>query len=331
MEGDAQERWKAWLFHELSSADEHEQMEIATDSDHGEEELHPRNTRIAGILTSLLPMVLPSLIPLAVSEIAWPAAKQVALYTVQKSVQSLIQETAPGLGSSLVTSMFSVPSSLLSPHHAAASSHGWGSFLLSSVAYLPIKLLFTSSSNKPHGLEVVDQVIQQAETSSPSSFDTLLKGTTRGTIVLGVAAVATLIFEYSGMQAMRVETRRTPFVMGGLTARVRETIHERYRHKTQYYSNPNSKFSVTEIDPIRTVYNVLVGVNTILFTVVGGKSADPTAEIVHWTSILLYWEVLVRLVQLYGWSPVGAAVRLFFSRLVEKEGQKKATRPKEKR
>ena len=171
-------------------------------------------------------------------------------------------------------------------------------------------------------------------------------------VLLGVGAVSTLLFEFIGMRVMQGETQRNevlsslrtkksmargstggnndnnqPLLGGGegLIGVCKRILHQQYISNTKYYKTPGvgggsnhsliGNLSPQEMNPIRIVYNILVGINYILFHGSGYESIDPTAEIVHWSSILFYWEVLARLVQLYGWGPVSLATKLLFSDL----------------
>ena len=106
------------------------------------------------------------------------------------------------------------------------------------------------------------------------------------------------------------ETKRNKLILTSddslsITTKLKKQIYKRYKNSSKsYYDDPQKGlFILKEMDPIRIVYNVLVGVNTVLFKV-------------HWTSIFIYLEILARLVNLHGWTPVRAANKIHFSKLL---------------
>jgi hypothetical protein len=174
--------------------------------------------------------------------------------------------------------------------------------LVSSMLSVPLRLFFSPAPISPPAQSIL----------AKASAATAVLPRTSTALVLGVVGVSTLFFEYVGMHAMVHETQRSRVVQtGGL----KNALQTRYRQEP-FYAQNNQPMWTGQVDAVRVVYNILVGVNSSLFYVAGGKSIDPTAEIMHWSQILLYWEILARLVHLYGWSPVGAASRLLFSRLL---------------
>jgi hypothetical protein len=175
--------------------------------------------------------------------------------------------------------------------------------LVSTMLSVPLRLFFSPAAPISRPAESILAKASAATAVLPNVSTAL---------VLGVAGVSTLFFEYVGMKAMVHETRRS----GVLQAE--GAIQARYR-KEPFYAHDNQRPWSGEVDPVRVVYNILVGVNSSLFYVAGGNSTDPSAEIMHWSQILLYWEILARLVHLYGWSPVGAASRLLFTKLLARK------------
>jgi hypothetical protein len=85
------------------------------------------------------------------------------------------------------------------------------------------------------------------------------------------------------------------------------------------YLNPR------QYNAVRIVYNTLVGINSTLFSIIGGQSTDPSHEIMHWAKVLLYWEVIARLLVLHGLGPVQLATHLFLHDIV---AESKAKKPK---
>ena len=191
---------------------------------------------------------------------------------------------------------------------------GATSALGSSLLSLPTAWFASSLRSKQR----VDHAILQANMGRPPQ-DWISQGS-KHAVILGVAAASTLFFEFMGMYQMAEETKKSRILWDAQkdtwTGYLKNEVHKRYSD-TPFYTGPAylKNLKPNDVDPVRAVYNILVGINKTLFIFVRGESTDPTVEIIHWTSILFYWEILARLVNLYGWSPVGAASKLLFSRL----------------
>lgn len=152
---------------------------------------------------------------------------------------------------------------------------------------------------------------------------------------LGILSVVVLYLEYLGMRHMKSELPRMQVQVAQgatgtdpITTRCRQMLHTRYR-KSKYYTltNPGifKTLSPQDIDPVRVVYNLLVGLNTAFFAALGGRSTDSTAEILHWGGLWFYWEVLAQLVHLYGLSPVTIAYKHIYPQLVKELRSPKAS------
>jgi hypothetical protein len=144
---------------------------------------------------------------------------------------------------------------------------------------------------------------------------------------LGILSVVVLYLEYLGMRHMKSELPRMQVQVAQgttgtdpITTKCRQILHGRYR-KSTYYTVPNPGIFQTigpqDTDPVRVVYNLLVGLNTAFFAALGGRSTDSTAEILHWGGLWFYWEVLAQLVHLYGLSPVTIAYKHIYAQLVK--------------
>ena len=245
-----------------------------------EQDLHPSITGALPI--ALLQLALPALLP-SVRDMGWYTTK----YIAQKALQSSIHSLSSTLPYTLISSMISVPVSL-----------------------------FTSHANKNNNVinhtRRSDSIILDASANFHDDNLLLHKGIPLSTknLLIGLGAVGTLFFEYMGTQAMVNETKRNKLILTSddslsITTQLKKQIYQRYKNSSKsYYDDPQKGlFILKEMDPVRIVYNVLVGVNTVLFKV-------------HWTSIFIYLEILARLVNLHGWTPVRAANKIHFSKLL---------------
>jgi hypothetical protein len=114
-----------------------------------------------------------------------------------------------------------------------------------------------------------------------------------------------------------------------LNTKFKRYIFPKY-NEAAYYNKEDSKslfsrstLNIKEYDPVRMIYNTLVGLNHALFYCLGGRSEDPSEEIVHWTKVLLYWEILARLLKQHGVGPMSLASNLFLSDLWGRRKDKK--------
>jgi hypothetical protein len=196
----------------------------------------------------------------------------------------------------------------------------WGSLvakaMVSRLLAVPVSLFWGGgrAPQRTNALELISDLLSGRQRRG--SVSEWSPQSTGYTLILGLSALSVLFFEYVGMEAMQNETKKGKILNNThtLAGYCRQSIQTLYETGTAYYTSAQPEFSLAEISLQRTIYNVLVGVNTKLFSLVG-YSTDPTAEVFHWTAVWLYWEVLVRLVRLHGWSPVGAAVRMLFAKL----------------
>ena len=302
----AQERWNQWI---LSFIREHPHLAQHT------RRVPPKCG--FDLISIGAAFVLPSLVP-AVTGLAGHLTKQAATQALNYSIQELAKGN---LGSQVSTSV------------------------LQSMLFLPTSLF--SSMMSPNQ-QKIDRLIEQGRaynsksggSKSSDDFKEILldqfdnKGRA---IILGLGAVSVFFFEWMGMEVMKGETHKNDILLTsqdqGVIGLCKGMVQKQYTHKTDYYIKKAGEvegeghFHLNEMDPVRTVYNVLVGVNYILFWASGHHSSDPTAEIVHWTSILFYWEILVRLVRLHGWSPVAGASKLLLADLWSQQ-QRTVAQPK---
>jgi len=245
----------------------------------------PRTMVERPMTTGWVPFAIASYLMPSVASIGWSVTKTAATQVLNASARSLFLQNQ----GSLVSAILSVPTHL-----------------------------FFSSPHPPS--EKAKELLAIA--THDSDLGSLLKTLTesRRSIALFLCAVTTLFLEYFGMTAMQTETRQNAHALPSqdslsLTTQIKKTIHTRYQRSPYYQrKDANRILDLKDVDAVRAAYNILVGVNQVLFAV-GGTSTDPSAEIVHWSAILLYWEVLSRLLHLYGWAPLSAASRLLLSNL----------------
>ena len=152
-------------------------------------------------------------------------------------------------------------------------------------------------------------------------------------LMLLFVSILSLYFQYLGMTIMKEENAKYKDITAliddadmdknksakgnaSVNSRVKQIIHYKYNTAT-YYKTPaegvihQNLFNIQEYDPVRMVYNTLVGLNHTLFVCIGGQSDDPTHEITHWTKVLFYWEILARLLNQHGLGPLKLASSLF--------------------
>jgi len=187
------------------------------------------------------------------------------------------------------------------------SALGAPSDVLSRLVNAPLYLL-SGHTPHPHAGSMADSLLHSLLGGPPA---TVLPSMPQHLPII-LLALTTLLVEYVGMTEMQRTFGKTKLTLvanaddDSLVSRAKRTIHDRYA-KSAFYTQKNAPAHLEDTDAVRTVYNLLVGLNMALFKVTGGRSADPDAEIVHWGAVWIYWEVLVRLVGRYGWSPVGLA------------------------
>lgn len=154
-------------------------------------------------------------------------------------------------------------------------------------------------------------------------------------IMIMFVSVLSFFFQYMGMNIMK----KTISQNKGLTDLIEDEDDNRWANPNAWYKkkiasiykqhsyystnrNPieeaNTTWEIKDFNSIRILYNTLVGMNYSLFRCMGGESDDPSHEIIHWTKILLYWEILVRLVKLHGLGPVRIATQLVLHTLMDK-------------
>jgi hypothetical protein len=162
-------------------------------------------------------------------------------------------------------------------------------------------------------------------------------------IMVLVVSILLFYFQYMGMTTMKDVNSRYQTI----TALIDSDSDDLYSSKqnpnslmkrmlfqtynsNHYYQKQDGNASWRHyLDPrqynaVRIVYNTLVGINSTLFSIIGGESTDPSHEIVHWGKVLLYWEVLARLLVLHGLGPVQLATHLFLHDIVAEVKTKKA-------
>lgn len=153
-------------------------------------------------------------------------------------------------------------------------------------------------------------------------------------IMIVVISILLFYFQYVGMNTMRVEKKKYTSILQRSNKNeddilnqptpnsfVKKKIFEVYNKSTYYQNNSSEEYEFDKwMDPreylvVRGIYNTLVGLNSTLFYCLGGHSDDPTHEIVHWTKVLMYWEILARLIHRNGLGPMTMATNLLLSNL----------------
>jgi hypothetical protein len=150
---------------------------------------------------------------------------------------------------------------------------------------------------------------------------------------LALSSMVTLYLEYNGAQRMAAELPRIRTLVDNATDKshpvsalplvdqTKQMLLQSYSSAPCYHNTELSGFFTTPEapNPIRMAFNVLVSLNTGFFTLLGKQSVDPVAEVYHWGAIWFYWEVLTRLIQMHGLSPVHIAYKQLHSQLVQHE------------
>jgi hypothetical protein len=197
--------------------------------------------------------------------------------------------------------------------HAMLSNSQTPKFF-SDIISLPFHFL-SGKAPAPAALDsAMDSYMKSGERIGKDVFNRILDSNQN--MMLLLVSVLSLYFQFSGMNIMReVHAKSDP-------ERLKGYINARYSD-SQYY-NKKGTANPLKFDPVRIVYNTLVGLNHALFFCVGGESDDPAHEILHWTKALLYWEILARLLRVHGLGPLQLASRLLLQDLWQKTKSKAA-------
>jgi hypothetical protein len=158
-------------------------------------------------------------------------------------------------------------------------------------------------------------------------------------ILVLLTSMISLYFQYIGMNIMRKENELFQKITSNLhmdnsgdydfNSWFKKKIMSFYETSDFYNSLEDQSvwstdlFNVIKYHPVRMAYNTLVGINYALFYCLQGRSDDPSREIIHWTKILLYWEILARLIKHNGFAPVHLATRLLLYNLTKKSASSK--------
>jgi hypothetical protein len=255
-------------------------------------------------------LMLPTFLP-TIQKAAGSASKAAANYVVERSLSHI---TGTNWGSQASTT------------------------LLNNLLSIPAKAFASSTSNNEtqdpkHTLQTINKLIhhnnnqqKQTEVQQQESINNIKAQHW----ALALGAIATLFFEFLGMQEMIHELPRMKHVVSSqsntLIHHCKKLLSDRYE-QAPYYLNQanNSFFDPQHSDPVRLIYNILIGLNHTFFYMIGSKSSDSTAEVIHWGAIWFYWEVLAQLVHLYGLSPVTIAYKQFFEYLLKSYHQPTST------
>jgi hypothetical protein len=141
------------------------------------------------------------------------------------------------------------------------------------------------------------------------------------TMIIFVAILA-FFFQFKGMTIMKENLAHDRGLTSGFNdewdgqtpnpnSGFKKKIASLYQSDKYYTDEEDSVFwTPSRYSPVRIIYNTLVGMNQALFYCMGGTSDDPSHEIAHWAKILLYWEVLSRLIKRHGLGPTHLATQL---------------------
>jgi hypothetical protein len=200
----------------------------------------------------------------------------------------------------------------------------------------------TVPGSRPQSQNIDEAIDAYAKKGENSDFFKQASDAKQSIMVL-VVSILLFYFQYMGMTTMKDVNSKYQTI----TALIDSDSDDLYSSKqnpnslmkrmlfqtynaNHYYQKQNGNASWTHyLDPrqynaVRIVYNTLVGINSTLFSIIGGESTDPSHEIVHWGKVLLYWEVLARLLVLHGLGPVQLATHLFLHDIVAEVKTKKA-------
>ena len=86
-----------------------------------------------------------------------------------------------------------------------------------------------------------------------------------------------------------------------------------------FSTNPNY---LSDCDPARVIFNILLGASIQLNRFIGFHSSrgDATLLFSQWVSIAMYWEIIAHLLKLHGWAPMYTALVKISQILVGYEG-----------
>jgi hypothetical protein len=179
----------------------------------------------------------------------------------------------------------------------------------------------------------LDSVIKSHAQTGLSLQDIFSQVTeTNQNMMLLLASVSSLYFQFKGMSIMKEENAKYKGLSSNIISDKTNTAFEKYIFRkydsASYYKERNESLlsqktlEMQQYDPVRIIYNILVGMNHTLFYCMGGRSDDPTHEIIHWTKVLFYWEILARLLNRHGVGPMNIASEIFLNFLWTKKGKK---------
>lgn len=241
------------------------------------------------------------------------AVQSAASYVLSQSISKI---TGSAWGSPQSTSLMN--------HMLAIPSRVFGSVSSS----LPSSMQYLLATNPPAAppQQLHAQAFQALQTATAAA----MRGDdTAKYWALGLSSMATLYLEYLGANQMAQELPRIKSLVASnqghpmtVVDQCKQLLSDRYS-QAAYYTNPDTQsfFTLKETDPVRTVYNLLVGLNTGFFQLLQTQSLDPAAEVYHWGAIWFYWEVLAHLVHMYGLSPVQTAYKQLHAQLIQQHQQ----------
>lgn len=183
--------------------------------------------------------------------------------------------------------------------------------VFSKIISMPFDYLRLKSTDKRDDdsldIKVDDYAKHGKEISTANGFFTRISDSNQ-TIMILLASVLSLYFQYVGMMTMKQEQDKYNAIgshvdylkmqdkpSASFSLNLKKFIHKNYEKNNS----------------VRLIYNTLVGLNHTLFFCLGGNSREPFDEITHWTKLLMYWEILARLLKQNGLGPMQMASQMF--------------------
>ena len=220
----------------------------------------------------------------------------------------------------------------------------YGLHQLSQMGLVSIQDFFTTLISMPYRRQSpskknidIDSVIKSHMVNGIATKDVFSQITeSKQTMMILLVSILSLYFQYLGMTIMKEEnvkyqtltTNILPDTLRNddINTKFKTYVFTKYDSSAYYNKDTqrdNSLFNqkslqIKEYDPIRIIYNTMVGLNHTLFYSMGGRSDDPSHEILHWTKILFYWEIMARLLKKNGLGPMKIASELFLQDLWKK-------------
>jgi len=222
----------------------------------------------------------------------------------------------------------------------------WGSpasnMLMNSMLSLPQRAFHHSSTPSAHMQHLFNPAQQSSPAQHQQAFQQLQQNDNNSSSqawALALSSMVALYLEYNGAARMASELPRIKALVAAtdgssqsslpLVDQTKQLLLNSYSATACYGNTELTGFFTTpEVpNPVRMIFNVLVSLNTSFFTLLGKQSVDPVAEVYHWGAIWFYWEVLARLIRMYGLSPVHIAFSQLHAQLVKQKQTQQQPKP----